>query len=39
MVEAAREEARNMVESDPALNHFPILKSTLTNKSSKIHFE
>lgn len=40
MVEAARKEARSIIESDPELSKDPLLKGRLAEKSSKkIHFE
>ncbi|MDO8565432.1 MAG: ATP-dependent DNA helicase RecG [bacterium] len=39
MVEAARLEASKIVESNPTLSKFPLLKSRLESNSSKIHFE
>lgn len=39
MVEAARLEATRIIETDPNLKKFPLLKSRLGSASSKIHFE
>ncbi|MDB5194654.1 MAG: recG [Parcubacteria group bacterium] len=39
MVEAAREEATNIIENDPDLLHFPLLKARLDAAGAKIHFE
>ncbi len=39
MVEAARTEAINIVESDPELKNHPLLQARLAINSSKIHFE
>ena len=37
---AARSEATKIVESDPKLTHFPLLKERLDSSTSqKIHFE
>lgn len=38
MVEAAREEARIIIETDPNLNKFPLLKKHLSSKTS-VHME
>jgi hypothetical protein len=39
MVEAAREEATKIIESDPELLKHPILKHRLEEAGQKIHFE
>lgn len=39
MVEAARNEAMNIVEKDEDLSSLPILKETLISKNLKLHFE
>ena len=39
MVEAARAEATRLVETDPQLKKFPLLKERLDSKEEKIHFE
>lgn len=39
MVEAAREEARNIVEKDPELTNFPTIKERLQSKANILHFE
>jgi ATP-dependent DNA helicase RecG len=39
MVEAARSEARNMIETDPTLKKHPLLAEHLADKENKIHFE
>ncbi|MBI1974687.1 MAG: ATP-dependent DNA helicase RecG [Candidatus Zambryskibacteria bacterium] len=39
MVEAARAEATKIIENDPTLSKFPILKERVEFVSSKIHFE
>ncbi|MFZ2484473.1 MAG: helicase-related protein, partial [Minisyncoccia bacterium] len=39
MVEAARTEATKLIESNPTLSKFPLLKTHLDSTSSKIHFE
>ncbi len=39
MVEAARAEATRLVELDPGLNKFPLLKERLDSSERKIHFE
>ena len=39
MVEAARTEATRLVESDPSLKKFPLLKERLDGAEEKIHFE
>lgn len=39
MVEAAREEAKRIVETDPNLKSYPLLKAHLDKDATKIHFE
>ncbi|KKT86591.1 MAG: ATP-dependent DNA helicase [Microgenomates group bacterium GW2011_GWA1_Microgenomates_45_10] len=39
MVEAARVEATKLVEGDPTLSEFPLLKERLESSAAKIHFE
>ena len=39
MVEAARQEAMKLIERDPTLSQFPIIKERSESNSSKIHFE
>ncbi|MDO8729095.1 MAG: helicase-related protein, partial [bacterium] len=39
MVEAARTEAAKIIESDPALTKYPLLKKHLDSSTNKIHFE
>ncbi|MDO8470985.1 MAG: ATP-dependent DNA helicase RecG [bacterium] len=39
MVEAARAEAIKLIENDPALLKFPLLKERLESSAAKIHFE
>ncbi|MHB1330828.1 MAG: ATP-dependent DNA helicase RecG [Minisyncoccota bacterium] len=39
MVEAAREEASKIIEIDPDLKKYPLLRTHLDSASSKIHFE
>ena len=39
MVEAARTEAQKIVETDPDLENYPLLKERLDLSTSKIHFE
>ena len=39
MVEAARVEATKLVEGDPTLSEFPLLKERLESSTAKIHFE
>lgn len=39
MVEAARTEAARLVEKDPELSQFPILKERISSNTQKIHFE
>lgn len=39
MVEAARNEARTIVDKNPTLDKFPILKAIIENKQNAIHFE
>ncbi|MDP3975793.1 MAG: ATP-dependent DNA helicase RecG, partial [bacterium] len=39
MVEAARAEAARVVENDPELKKFPLLKERLESSPTKIHFE
>jgi len=39
MVEAARAEATKIIENDPALSKFPLLKERLEFTTTKIHFE
>lgn len=39
MVEAARTSAQTIIESDPSLSHFPILRDAQNKRTKKIHFE
>ncbi|MES2214036.1 MAG: ATP-dependent DNA helicase RecG [Patescibacteria group bacterium] len=39
MVEAAREEATRIIETDPSLSHYPLLKTRIESEKDKIHFE
>ena len=39
MVEAARTEARALLENDPDLIHYPLLKSLIEKEDEQIHFE
>lgn len=39
MVEAARIEATKLIESDPTLSKFPLLRDQLASRDTKIHFE
>ncbi len=39
MVEAARTEARTLLESDQELVHYPLLKSIIEKEDDQIHFE
>lgn len=39
MVEAARTEATKIIESDPTLAEYPLLKKRLDSSTNKIHFE
>ena len=39
MVEAARKSAQELIEEDPTLSKYPNLKSHITEKRQKIHFE
>ena len=39
MVEAARTEATKLIETNPTLSKFPLLKERLDTSVSKIHFE
>ena len=39
MVEAARLEAQNLINQDPELKKYPILKNRVEEISAKIHFE
>src|SRR3990167_6649892 len=39
MVEAARKEAIEIIETDPTLSNFPLLKELLESVNTKIHFE
>jgi len=40
MVEAARAEAKDMIEKDPSLNAYPLLGQKLSHRqSAAIHFE
>ncbi|MEX0673013.1 MAG: ATP-dependent DNA helicase RecG [Candidatus Paceibacterota bacterium] len=39
MVEAAREEAKTLVEADEKLKHYPLLRKRIASKGSDIHFE
>ena len=39
MVEAARTEASKIIDSDPKLEHHPLLKNYIESREQKIHFE
>jgi hypothetical protein len=39
MVEAARTEAILIIEKDPDLTHFPLLKEKVEEKTDGVHFE
>lgn len=39
MVEAAREEAQNILENDPELKNYPLIKERLKQENLNIHFE
>ncbi len=39
MVEAARTEAIRLIESDPELNNYPLLKQKVKTKAGEFHFE
>lgn len=39
MVEAARAEATGLLKQDPELNSYPLLKQSLTNKTTSVHLE
>ncbi len=39
MVEAARNEAAQLLENDPSLDRFPLLKASLRKPEEQIHFE
>lgn len=39
MVEAARLEARGLLETDPEFNNYPLIKERLSDKDQTIHFE
>ena len=40
MVEAARAEAKNMIEKDPSFSAYPLLRQKLSHrKDEMIHFE
>ena len=39
MVEAARKEATRIIETNPTLSNFPLLKERLESNTTKIHFE
>lgn len=39
MVEAAREEARQLLETDPELTHHPLLAKEMDSKRAIVHFE
>jgi ATP-dependent DNA helicase RecG len=39
MVEAAREEAKALIDTDPSLSEYPALKEMLENEREQIHFE
>jgi ATP-dependent DNA helicase RecG len=39
MVEAARTEAQKIIEEDPELNSYPLLKERMAKAEKKIHFE
>ena len=39
MVEAARNEAQNIVKIDPEFNNYPLIREKINNKKGRIHFE
>ena len=39
MVEAARTEAVQMIESDSTLNNYPFLKEEVESRKKELHFE
>ncbi len=39
MVEAARTEATRLIEEDPELSHYPLLKQKVKEKAGEFHFE
>jgi ATP-dependent DNA helicase RecG len=39
MVEAARNEAQNIIKTDPELENYPLIKEKISGKKDKIHFE
>ncbi len=39
MVEAARTEAVTLIEEDPELSHYPLLKQKVGEKAGEFHFE
>ncbi len=39
MVEAARAEAKRLIDDDAELKHFPLLRETLEERVEKLHFE
>ncbi len=39
MVEAAREEAKKIIEENGGIKSYPMLKERIENQDSKIHFE
>lgn len=39
LVEAARTEALNIIETDAELGHYPLLKEALALRAKALHFE
>jgi hypothetical protein len=39
MVQAARTEAMRLIESDPELHQYPLLKEKVKQKAGEFHFE
>ncbi len=39
MVEAAREESQRIIEGDPELKKYPLIKERVSNQKTEIHFE
>jgi ATP-dependent DNA helicase RecG len=39
MVEAARNEAQNILKTDPSLKNYPLIKNRLASQKQEIHFE
>jgi ATP-dependent DNA helicase RecG len=39
LVEASRKEAQRLIDSDPTLDHYPLLKQMIASRTHDIHFE